>query len=78
MKKNLKNVVDIVIATNGLSYLGCVIASDANIDKEVDNGLAKANSAFGRLYKRVWNNKNQKKDTKISVYKAVVLDHSRV
>ncbi len=55
------------------SYLGCVISSDANIDKEVDNRLAKANSAFSRLYGRVWNNNNLKKDTTVSVYKAVVL-----
>ena len=39
----------------------------------MDNRLAKANSAFDRLYKRVWNNNNLKKDTKISVHKAVVL-----
>ena len=55
------------------SYLGCIIKSDAKIDKEVDSRLAKANSAFGRLYKRVWNNKNLQDDTKISVYKAVGL-----
>jgi len=48
-------------ATHQFSYVGCVITSDAKIDKEVDNRLAKANSAFGRLYK--WNNKNLKKDT---------------
>ncbi|XP_078667366.1 uncharacterized protein LOC144909177 [Branchiostoma floridae x Branchiostoma belcheri] len=44
------------------------------IDKEVDNRLAKANSAFGRLHSRVWKSKHLKKDTKISVYKAVVLN----
>ncbi|KAL8569424.1 hypothetical protein ACOMHN_054139 [Nucella lapillus] len=55
------------------TYLGCTIYSDAKIDKDVDNRLAKANSAFGRLYHRVWNNKHLKKDTKISVYRAVVL-----
>lgn len=55
------------------TYLGCTITSDAKIDKEVDNRLAKANSAFGRLYKRVWNNRQLKKSTKISVYRAVVL-----
>ena len=55
------------------TYLGCVISSDAKIDKEVDNRLAKASSAFGRLFKRVWNNKNLKRDTKIKVYNAVVL-----
>ena len=38
-----------------------MISSDNMIDKEVDNRLAKVNSAFGRLYKCVWNNKNLKK-----------------
>ena len=42
------------------SYVGCTISSDARIDKEVDNRLAKGSSAFGRLYKRVCNNKNLK------------------
>ena len=55
------------------TYLGCTISSDAKIDKDVDNRLAKANGAFGRLYHRVWKNKHLKKDTKISVYRAVVL-----
>ncbi len=41
--------------------------------REVDNKLAKAHSAFGRLYKKVWNNKHLKNITKISVYRAVVL-----
>jgi len=54
-------------------YLGCTISSDAKIDKEIDNRLAKASSAFGRLYKRVWNNRHLKKGTKISVYRAAVL-----
>jgi hypothetical protein len=48
-------------------------ASDAKIDKEVHNRLTKANSTFGRLYKRVWNSKNVKKDTKNNVYKSIVL-----
>ena len=55
------------------SYQGYTISSDARIDKEVDNRLAKASSAFDRLYKRVRNNKNMKTQTKISVYWAVVL-----
>ena len=55
------------------SYLGCIISSDARIDKEVDNSLAKASSAFGRLYKGVWNNKNLKIQTQITVYRTVVL-----
>ncbi|RVE61997.1 hypothetical protein OJAV_G00176660 [Oryzias javanicus] len=55
------------------TYLGCTITSDAKIDKDIDSRLAKASSAFGRLSKRVWNNKHLKQDTKISVYKAIVL-----
>ena len=55
------------------TYLGCTISSDAKIDREIDNRLAKGNSAFGRLYKRVWNNKHLKKSTKIKVYSAVVV-----
>ena len=55
------------------TYLGCTISSNARIDADIDNRLSKANSAFGRLYKRVWNNKHLKSTTKISVYRAVVL-----
>ncbi|KAI8490993.1 hypothetical protein Bbelb_314120 [Branchiostoma belcheri] len=60
-------------AVHQFTYLGSTITSDAKIDKEVDNRLAKANSALGRLHSRVWKSKHLKKDTKISVYKAVVL-----
>ena len=35
--------------------------------------MAKANSEFSRLYKHVRCNKHQKKGTKISVYRAIVL-----
>ncbi|PFX23190.1 hypothetical protein AWC38_SpisGene12258 [Stylophora pistillata] len=31
------------------TYLGCTISSDAKMDKEIDNRLAKKNSSFGRL-----------------------------
>ncbi|KAI8484505.1 hypothetical protein Bbelb_377760 [Branchiostoma belcheri] len=60
-------------AVHQFTYLGSTITSDAKIDKEVDNRLAKANRAFGRLHSRVWKSKHLKKDTKVSVYKAVVL-----
>ncbi|GFO08688.1 hypothetical protein PoB_003519300 [Plakobranchus ocellatus] len=60
-------------STPQFTYLGCTISSDARLDKEIDNRLARANSSFGRLYKRVWNNKSLKIKTKIQVYKAVVL-----
>ncbi|KAK4319889.1 hypothetical protein Pmani_009234 [Petrolisthes manimaculis] len=41
-----------LISVHQFTYLGCTISSNANIDKEIDNSLAKANSAFGRLYKK--------------------------
>ena len=53
--------------------LGYIISSDAKIEKEIDHRLSKANSSFGKLYKRVWNNKNLRNETKISVYRAMVL-----
>ena len=49
------------------------MGNKAKIDGEIDNRLAKANCAFGRLYKHVWNNKHLRIKTKISVYRAVVL-----
>ena len=55
------------------TYVGCTISSNAKIDGEIDSRLAKANCAFGRLYKRVWNNKHLRIKTKINVYRAVVL-----
>jgi len=61
------NVVD------HFKYLGCTIAKDSRIDKEIDNRLAKANSSFGRLKERVWTNHDLKTSTKIAVYRAVVL-----
>ncbi|XP_063600256.1 uncharacterized protein LOC134776430 [Penaeus indicus] len=60
-------------AVHQFTYLGCTITSDAKIDREVDNRLARANSAFGSLYKRVWNNRQLTKGTKISVNRAIVL-----
>ena len=60
-------------STQQFTYLGCTFSSDAKIDKEIDNRLAKANSSFGRLHKLVWNNKCLKCKTKNRVYRAVVL-----
>ncbi|KAJ7416834.1 hypothetical protein WISP_68266 [Willisornis vidua] len=55
------------------TYLGSIISSDGKIDKEMDNRLAKAYRAFGKLHKIAWSNKHLKKSTKISVYRAIVL-----
>ncbi|GFS08505.1 hypothetical protein ElyMa_001275600 [Elysia marginata] len=60
-------------ATQQFTYLGSIISYDAKIDKEIDNRLSKASSSFGRLYKRVWKNKNLRATTKTRVYRAVVV-----
>ena len=41
-------------ATDSFTYLGSTLSREANIDVEVNNILSKANSAFVRLRKKVW------------------------
>ena len=60
-------------AVHQFTYLGCTITSDAKIDREINNRLAEANIAFGRIYKRVWNNSHLKEGIKVCVYRAVVI-----
>lgn len=55
------------------TYLGSCLSSSANLDSEISRRLAKANSSFGRLWTRVWQERGLNIQTKISVYKAVVL-----
>ena len=60
-------------AVEHFTYLGSVISSDATVSKNLDNCLSKANSCFGRLSKRVWQNHSVPLSTKIQVYGAVVV-----
>ena len=55
------------------TYLGSVISIDVTARKDVDSRLAKASSSFGRLQKRVWKNHSLRIQTKIKVYRAVVI-----
>ena len=54
-------------------YLGSTLSQNATIDDEVDIWIAKASASFGRLSKQVWKRKGISIDTKLKVYKAVVL-----
>ena len=54
-------------------YLGSIVSNNASHDAEITARIAKATSAFGRLTKRLWKNRNIRVDTKISVYKAAVV-----
>ena len=60
-------------ATDCFTYLGSTLSREANIDMEVNNILSKANSAFGRLGKKVWDRRGLSQETKLKVYMAVVL-----
>jgi len=55
------------------TYLGSTLSRNVVIDDEADARLAKANSAFGRLSKNVWNRRGITLETKIKVYRAAVL-----
>lgn len=60
-------------AVENFTYLGSTLSRNTVIDDEVNARLAKASVAFGRLYKNVWDRRGITTETKIKVYRAVVL-----
>ena len=60
-------------AVEQFTYLGSTLSRAVNIDAEVNNRLAKASSAFGRLRTNVWERRGISSSTKLKVYSAVVL-----
>ena len=60
-------------ATDSFTYLGSTLSREANNDVEVNNRLSKANSAFGRLRKKVWDRRGISQQTKLKVYVDVEL-----
>ena len=60
-------------APNSFTYMGSTLSREANIHLEVNNRLSKANSALGRLRKKVWDRLGISQKTKLKVYMAVVL-----
>ena len=57
----------------GLFVAFIELTNDATVNKDLDNRLARASSAFGHLHKRVWQNHSLRLSTKIQVYRAVVV-----
>ena len=55
------------------TYLGRTLSKAVHIDDEVTARIAKASVAFGRLRANVWERNGIKLDTKLKVYKAVIL-----
>ena len=54
-------------------YLGSILSEDTTIDNEVQNRIKQAAAAFGRLRRRVFQNKNLHLSTKVSVYQAICI-----
>ena len=55
------------------TYLGSTLSRAVTIDAETSNRIAKAVSAFGRLRSNVWERRGISLQTKLKVYRAVVL-----
>ena len=60
-------------AVEQFTYLGSTLSRAVNIDAEVNNRLAKASSAFGRLRTNVWERRGISITTKLKVFSAVVI-----
>ena len=54
-------------------YLGSTLSNDSLIDKEITRRIALASTSFGRLKKRLWDQRGVRLQTKLKVYRAVVL-----
>jgi len=58
---------------DSFTYLGSTVTSSCSMDKEVSTRIAKASASFGRLWSRLWSVSGIKVETKLSVYRAVVI-----
>nr|VZI38632.1 unnamed protein product [Spirometra erinaceieuropaei] len=54
-------------------YLGSTFSRTTKIDDDVANRISKASQAFGRLQSTVWNRHGLQLNTKLKMYKAVIL-----
>ena len=60
-------------AVDNFKYLGSIVSRDGSMDPELSARIAKANSAFNKLNERLWRKSGIRLETKIMVYRAVVL-----
>ena len=58
---------------DSFKYLGSMISNDGSLDKEIASRISKASQALGRLRNRLLNHHNVTLDTKLKVYRAVVI-----
>ena len=64
--------VELKVVDN-FKYLGSLISVDGSLDKEIAYRISKGSQALGRLRNRLLNHHNVALDTKLKVYRAVVL-----
>lgn len=62
-----------LVASEKFTYLGSTLSRQANLDDEITTRLARASTAFGRLHSTVWHRRGIRLQTKLKVYRAVVL-----
>ena len=55
------------------TYMGSTLSENAMIDDDISARLGKASASFGRLTKRLWNERGVCMSTKTNVYCAVIL-----
>ena len=60
-------------AENRFTYLGSTLSQNVTIDDEVNIRIARASATFGRLHANVWNRRGISLQTKLKVYRAIVL-----
>ena len=58
---------------NKFNYIGSTLSKVVYIDDEVNARIAKASAAFGRPRGSIWDRSGIKLDTKMKVYRSVVL-----
>ena len=76
-----KDYIEPTITVNGealkvvdkFTYLGSTLSRDVRINDEVIHRIAKASAAFGNLRVKVWEREGLSTQTKLEVYKAVIL-----
>ena len=58
---------------DSFQYLGSMTSVDGSLDQEIASRISKASQALGRLRNRLLNHHNVTLDTKLKVYRAVVV-----
>ncbi|XP_022809588.1 uncharacterized protein LOC111346575 [Stylophora pistillata] len=70
---SIKTGETVLESVDNFTYLGSTLSSHANVDAEVNYRIQQAAAAFEKLQSRVFQDRDIRLDTKIKVYKAIVV-----